>query len=143
YFQYVTDGGGNHDAENLNGGGPPWGNSLSAWLEEAPGFGLDKVRTPIRLEVHGKGYGNESLLEQWEWFSGLKTLGKPVDLILLPDADHLLVKPWERMASQQGAVDWFCFWLKDQEDPDSSNQDQYHRWRELRKLQEENEKDSI
>jgi len=63
-----------------------------------------------------------------------------VDFILLPDADHHLVKPWERMVSQQGAVDWFRFWLKDEEDPDPAKAEQYKRWRELRKLQEANTK---
>jgi dipeptidyl aminopeptidase/acylaminoacyl peptidase len=140
YFQYLTEGGGNADAESLNGGGQPWGKGLATWLDEAPGFALDRVNTPIRLEAHGKGYGDESLLSQWEWFSGLRTLGKPVDFILLPNADHLLVKPWERMVSQQGAVDWFSFWLEGEEDPHPSKTEQYKRWRELRKLQAETEK---
>jgi len=33
-------------------------------------------------------------------------------------------------------VDWLCFWLKDEEDPDPAKVDQYKRWHELRKLQE-------
>ncbi len=142
YFQYVTEGGGNADAENLNGGDKPWGKGMATWLEEAPGFSVDKVHTPIRLEAHGKGYGGDSVLEQWEWFSALKTLGKPVDFILLPDADHLLVKPWERIVSQQGSVDWFSFWLKNEENPDPAKAEQYARWRELRKLQEQNARQS-
>jgi hypothetical protein len=43
------------------------------------------------------------------------------------------------MISQQGNVDWFCFWLKGEEDPDPTKAEQYARWRELRKLQEEND----
>jgi hypothetical protein len=45
---------------------------------------------------------------------------------------HLLVKPWERVVSQQGNVDWFDFWLNEHEDPDSAKTDQYLRWRKLR-----------
>jgi hypothetical protein len=37
-------------------------------------------------------------------------------------------------------VDWFCFWLKGEEDADPSKAEQYGRWRELRKLQEEKDK---
>jgi hypothetical protein len=37
---------------------------------------------------------------------------------------------------QQGAVDWFTFWLKGEEDPDPNKALQYARWRELRKLQQ-------
>jgi hypothetical protein len=43
----------------------------------------------------------------------------------------------ERLASEQGNVDWFRFWLKGEEDPDPSKTDQYARWHELRKLQEQ------
>jgi hypothetical protein len=35
------------------------------------------------------------------------------------------------LTSHQGNVDWFCFWLKNEEDP--------ARWRELRKLQDKGE----
>ena len=76
-----------------------------------------------------------SLFFEWEWFAGLSRLTKPVDLIYIPDGSHALVKPWERMTSQQGDVDWFCFWLKGEEDPDPEKAEQYARWRELRKLQ--------
>jgi len=75
----------------------------------------------------------------WEWFAALRELRKPVEMVMLKDGEHDLVKPWERMVSQQGNVDWFCFWLKSEEDPDPAKADQYARWRELRKLKEKNE----
>jgi len=43
----------------------------------------------------------------------LSALGKPVDFLWLPRGTHLLVKPWERLASQQGNVDWFYSRLSD------------------------------
>jgi hypothetical protein len=49
------------------------------------------------------------------------------------------VKPRERLVAQQGLVDWFLFWLKDEEDPDPAKAEQYARWRELRKMQAEND----
>ena len=58
--------------------------------------------------------------------------GKPVELIYLPDAVHILVKPWERLTSQQGDVDWFYFWIKDEND--SSKRKQYDRWNDLQRL---------
>ena len=76
----------------------------------------------------------------WEWFAGLSRLGKPVELIYMPNAIHTLIRPRDRMISQQGNVDWFCFWLKGEEDPDPAKAEQYARWRELRKLQEQNQK---
>jgi dipeptidyl aminopeptidase/acylaminoacyl peptidase len=128
YFGYLAFGG-HPDKDALNGGRAPFGQNLTAWLNEAPGFNLDKVQTPVRLEAHGESSG---VLELWEWFSGLSRLGKPVEYLYLPDGKHILVKPWERRASQQGAVDWFSFWLNGKEDPTATKRKQYDRWRELR-----------
>jgi hypothetical protein len=119
------------DSDSLNGS-PPIGNGFLRWLKRAPGFLLDKVDTPIRLEAHGALDG-AGVLEEWEWFAGLRRLGKPVELFYLPAGAHVLDRPWERLASQQGAVDWFCFWLKGEEDPDPSKASQYTRWREMRR----------
>jgi hypothetical protein len=41
------------------------------------------------------------------------------------------------MTSQQGNVDWMVFWLKGEEDSDPAKADQYARWRELRKLRDD------
>jgi dipeptidyl aminopeptidase/acylaminoacyl peptidase len=134
YFQYVAFGG-DPDEDDLNGGVPPFGENLTMWLREAPAFNLEKVHTPLRLEAHGASAG---VLELWEWFSGLSRLAKPVEYIYLPDADHMVAKPWERRTSQQGAVDWFRFWLKNEEDPDPAKADRYVRWREMHKKQMQN-----
>jgi len=83
--------------------------------------------------------GSANILQQWEWYVALSLQRKPVEYVVLPDAAHLVVKPWERMTAQQGLVDWFCFWLKNEEDPDPAKAEQYARWRELRKLQEKND----
>jgi len=109
-------------------GEAPFGKGLRQWLEESPGFGLDRVQTPLQIQA----LGADSVLTEWEWFAGLKRLQKPVDLVYLPAASHILVKPWDRLVSQQGMVDWFCFWLKGEEDPDAQKAKQYALWRKLR-----------
>jgi hypothetical protein len=48
--------------------------------------------------------------------------------------------PEGRMLSQEGSVDWFRFWLKGEEDPDPAKAEQYSRWRELRKEQDQNDR---
>jgi hypothetical protein len=123
------------DYELVNGG-PPVGQTFGAWLKNSPGFNLDKVRTAVHLEYYGRG----SFLAGWQWFSGLSLLHKPVEFIWLPYGAHILVRPWERLVSQQGSVDWFAFWLKGEERSDPTKVGQYFRWRELRKIQEEVEK---
>lgn len=116
------------DKANKINGGLPWGASQAAWLERAPGFRLDRVTAPLRLTALGAG----SLLEEWEPYAGLRLQGRPAELVYIPDGSHILVKPWERLTSQQGVVDWWRFWLQGYQDPDSSKTDQYTRWRALR-----------
>jgi dipeptidyl aminopeptidase/acylaminoacyl peptidase len=137
YFQYIVDG--NHDGarermyESINGGSP-FGEGLKSWMERTPAFNAQKVQAPVRIVVHRRA----SLLWEWEWFVALRLLHKPVEMIYMQDGAHILVKPWERMISQQGNVDWFVFWLKGEEDPDPLKAEEYSRWRELRKKQQEN-----
>ena len=119
------------DSEGINGG-VPFGDGLASWLKNSPGFDLDKVTSPVRMEANDAMF----LFYEWEWFAGLSRLTRPVDLMFMPDGGHPLVKPWERMTSQQGDVDWFCFWLKGEEDPDPTKVEQYARWRDLRGRQQ-------
>jgi dipeptidyl aminopeptidase/acylaminoacyl peptidase len=115
-------------AEDINGA-RPFGSGLNEWFARSPGFNIDKVHTPLLIMAANP----TSLLAEWEWFAALVRLGKPVDMIYLRNGDHPLEKPWDRRISQQGTVDWFCFWLKGQEDPDPAKADQYARWRDLRR----------
>lgn len=131
YFQYFAMSNASPDvaadSEALNGGAP-FGDALSFWIKRVSAFHMDQVEAPVRIQALGPA----SLLLEWNWFSGLSALGKPVDMVYLPAATHILEKPWERMVSQQGDVDWFCFWLKGEEDLDPSKAEQYRRWRRLR-----------
>ncbi len=112
----------------LVNGGLPSGTSLELWLKRSPGFNLDKVDAPVRIEEYGYG----SLVGGWEWFSGLSFREKPVELIWIPFGTHLLFKPWERLVSQQGNVDWFAYWLQGRSDPDPAKKEQYQRWEKMR-----------
>jgi hypothetical protein len=44
------------------------------------------------------------------------------------------------MTSQHSNVDWFCYWLNGEEDPDTAKPSNTPRWRELRKQQEESQR---
>jgi hypothetical protein len=137
YFQYVL---GDSDVRTFNEvekGAPPFGKGLEVWSRKAPGFNADKIRTPLRMEIDSGPISR--ILAQWEMFSNLRHLGKPVELFVIPDIEHgthVLQNPAQRLASQGGTVDWFAFWLKDEEDTDPAKVDQYIRWRDLRRLQD-------
>ena len=114
--------------EGVNGG-LPWGAAFLLWRDRSPGFNVDKVRTPLRITAENP----EIALFEWEWYAALRRLGRPVEMVVTRDGEHILQKPWERMVSQQGNVDWFVFWLKGEEDQDPEKADQYLRWRKMRR----------
>ncbi len=128
YFQYVAMGDSLADESDQLFGVPPFGEGLSVWMKASPGFLLDRVSAALRIQAMGPG----SLVGEWEWFGGLTRLHMPVELVYMPVGTHILERPRNRMVSQQGDVDWFVFWLKNEEDADPSKAEQYVRWRKLR-----------
>jgi dipeptidyl aminopeptidase/acylaminoacyl peptidase len=134
YLQYLSwlttssDAGGTY--ERLNGSAP-FVDGPERWGSNATGFNLRRVHTPVQLLA----LRHYSLLNNWEWFAGLRRLGKPVEMIWIPDAEHSPARPSERLTAQGGTVDWFCFWLQGVKDSDTSKAQQYQRWEDLRKMQ--------
>jgi len=112
----------------LTNGAMPFGPGIESWIQRSPEFSLDKVETPLLIEA----LNASSLSFQWATFVGLRRLSKPVDFLYLPTAQHILQKPWDRLASQQTVIDWFAFWLLGREDPDPQKAGEYAKWRELR-----------
>lgn len=132
YFQAVMSGSKQFAIEN---GAQPYGEGLKLWIQRAPGFNADKIRTPLRLQASSPP--PTSILASWEMFTRLRELNKPVEFFLIPNIEHgnhAIQNPAQCLASQEGAVDWFDFWLNDREDPDPGKADQYARWRQLRAL---------
>jgi len=133
YMQYLMFGEENPELkaefERVNGGDPFAREDLQRWVENAPGFSLDHLQTPLRIESHG----GSAILEEWETYASLRMQHKSVDLIDISDGQHLLQKPLERLASQQGVVDWFRFWLEDYEQPHPQDETEYVRWRQMRR----------
>jgi dipeptidyl aminopeptidase/acylaminoacyl peptidase len=139
YVQYILSDSTEKMFSEVQTGARPIGDGLETWMRVAPGFNADKVRTPLRMEIDSGPISE--VLQMWEMFSNLQYLGKPVELFVIPDiahGTHVLQNPAQRFASQGGSVDWFCFWLKGEEDSDPAKTEQYERWRGLRRLQEQN-----
>jgi dipeptidyl aminopeptidase/acylaminoacyl peptidase len=118
-------------------GTPPFGEGLKIWLQNAPGFNVEKIHTPLRMvEQSGGLFG---VLAKWEIFSRLRYLNKPVEFYVVPDSEHgshATQNPAQILAVQQGSVDWFDFWLNEYEDSSPQKAQQYERWRKLRQLHE-------
>lgn len=118
--------------------GRPIGEGASEFAKNALPWHLEDVATPLMTQVTDADHYSQYVPAVWEMHQALQMLHKPSELIVFPDGSHDLVKPWERLTSQQAAVDWFQFWLQEYEDPSGEKSEQYARWRELRKLQCEN-----
>jgi hypothetical protein len=133
YWQYIMMSDLNHwniHAEQIYGG-TPFGGQLSSWIRESPTFRLGVVMTPVRIIAPGQG----QTLSEWEWYSALRVQGKPVEMVVMPEDEHPLVRPWNRRISLQGNVDWFRFWLKGEEDRSQEKMEQYQRWERLCDMQ--------
>lgn len=112
-------------------GVPLWGAGAAEWFARSPLFHLEQIRTPLRLETIGT-----YVPPLFETFAILKRHHRPVEMIHIPGDTHNLQTPWGRYTSQQGTVDWFSFWLLNQEDQDPEKSEQYKYWHILRQQQE-------
>jgi dipeptidyl aminopeptidase/acylaminoacyl peptidase len=133
YFQYVLGAPEMPamESERYNGG-KPVGKGLDTWIKSAPGFRLSELKAPLRLQA----IGAPSLLAEWEIYASLRIQNKPVDMVYFPVGQHILQNPAELMASEQGDVDWFRFWLQGYERPNPEDPNQYKRWEHLRELRD-------
>jgi len=129
YFTYLSSSNlpGTKEWYETANGGLPFGAGIAAWLREAPEFSLDGVQTAMLLQPNSR----HTVFGLWEWFVGLRRLGKPVEMVLMPEAGHVVTRPLDRIVSQDGAVDWFDFWLNGHEEGDATKAEQYRRWEQL------------
>ena len=125
YLDYVLYGDGNHEMEAIFGS-QPYGAGISNWLAQSPGFNLDRVRAPVLIQ----GCTRSSGLVDREWYVGLRRLHQPVEMFLLEDGEHQLVRPHDRLASSQASLDWYRFWLRGEVDAEPGKSERIARWRD-------------
>jgi dipeptidyl aminopeptidase/acylaminoacyl peptidase len=109
-------------------GTEPFGEGLKKWLAESPGFNTEKIHAAVLFEENDP----VALIYCWDIYAALRLQEKPVELLYIRNGNHILMKPLDRLASQELNVDWYDFWLNGHEDPDQAKGEQYERWRELR-----------
>ncbi len=120
-------------------GAAPFGAGMKPWLENAPTFNLDRVRTPMFMWADGTG----SVL--WDWHAGLRKLEKPVEYWISPENAHDNMQTPQRLKLNQLLVDWFRFWLKGEQrtqtvawggETAEGLKSQNERWLAMRKQQD-------
>lgn len=117
--------------------GSPYGDSLGKWVRNDPALHTDCVHAALRIESYGP-----TVTPNWDIYALLRRQYKPVEMILLPKGTHSLLTPGDRMASLQGNVDWYAYWLAGKErtspmlatETESSLRAQYERWRQMDRL---------
>jgi len=136
YLQFILTGKDFQSEMKLDIGAAPIGDGMMQWLAQSPGFRTERIRSPLRLERdEGGKWGTAIALASWETFSRMRTLDQPVELYIIPDlkqGQHQLEGPRQQLASREGTVDWFDFWLNGHEDSSPNKREQYIRWRTLR-----------
>lgn len=132
-----------HDPETMNEsnhlyGGPPYGKSLTNWIDYSVSFNLERIRTPLLIEEmgHGNAYDDPNLVPAdlaaaFEVFTGLNVMHKPVEMYYYPNEGHTPEHPVARLETMQRNVDWYRFWLEGYVRPDPEDKDQYNRWRAM------------
>ena len=114
--------------------GSPFGESLKRWVHNDPALHTDCVKAALRIETYGPW-----VLNNWDIYALLRRQYKPAEMIVIPGGAHALSRPSERMISLQGNVDWYRFWLEDEErhevvlpgETEAALTAQYVRWRQM------------
>jgi dipeptidyl aminopeptidase/acylaminoacyl peptidase len=113
-------------------GGWPEGISRANWQVLSPLLNADHVSAPLL---------SNAAESEYVWglplIVSLRQLGRPVELFIYPNEHHIKNQPKHRYEIYERNVDWVRFWLLDEEAADPAKRDEYARWRELRKLQEQ------
>lgn len=72
-----------------------------------------------------------------EPYVALTDQGAPVAMYVFPGENHVKWQPAHRRAVYERNVDWFDFWLKGQENQNSSKYEQYILWRKMKEISSE------
>jgi hypothetical protein len=116
-------------------GAQPFGDSVKQWIARDASLQTHCLTAALRLEQ----YGNRNLTTYWDTYALLRRQYKAAELVVLPEGEHNLARPSDRMVSLQGNVDWFNFWLQGKERTDVLNsgeteatlRQRYARWRQM------------
>ncbi len=97
------------------------------WRELSAGLNARADLPPLLLQSPDGEYVNN--VEAWV---RLRRASAQVEWYEYPNEGHVKRGPATKWRVFQRNLDWFRFWLKDEEDPDPSKNEQYARWRQMR-----------
>jgi Prolyl oligopeptidase family len=130
WWAYVADGA-SHGESTF--GAAPLKDGLDIWRRMSPTFNVDRVSAPMLMWA-------SNVVGLWDWYVLLRRYKKPVEYWLLQDATHDVFRVPERLVANQLVVDWFRFWLLNDEDKNPNKAEQYKRWAAFREQQDSSRK---
>ncbi|MBA3895971.1 MAG: Atxe2 family lasso peptide isopeptidase [Sphingomonadaceae bacterium] len=98
------------------------------WKPMSLALNADRIDTPLLMQLADREY-----ILAMEAFNALRERGKPVDMFVFPGEGHGKSQPAHRLAIYERSVDWFAFWLRNEEDPSPAKRSQYQRWEAMRR----------
>jgi len=90
----------------------PW-NRKDLYVDRSPIFHADKVKTPLLL-THGASDTNVPPGESESFYTSLKLVGAPVELLTVEGEDHHILDHAKRVVWSRSILAWFDRWLKGQ-----------------------------
>jgi dipeptidyl aminopeptidase/acylaminoacyl peptidase len=101
--------------------------SIRRWRDLSAGLNARATLPPLLLQSSDA----EENITVPTWFQ-LRRAGAPVEWYEYPNEGHVKESPAHKWWIYQRNLDWFRFWLKDEEDPSPTKAEQYQRWRKMR-----------
>lgn len=112
-------------------GGWPESGAREKWKKLAPDLNADMISIPVLNQDP-----DSEVIRDLSLYTSLRELKKPVELFIYPNELHHINQPSHRYLIYERNLDWFSFWLKQEERIEPSKTEQYERWRSLRRLME-------
>lgn len=111
----------------IMGGGPLSEEGFDNRKKYMLNWNADRTNTPFLIQVADREYHYTV-----QNYNALLDAGKPVEKWIFPDEYHVKWQPAHRLNVYRRNLQWFKFWLQNEEVDQPVDPDQYVRWRKLR-----------
>lgn len=129
YYHFAV-GGAFRDLLRAQFGGVSGAEAIEKWKALSTTYHVDQVHAPLLIQV-----SDTELLANIPEFVAFRDAKKPIEVYVFPGEYHIKWQALHKLAVAERTVDWFRFWLKNEEGSDPKRADEYARWRAMRNEQ--------